>query len=250
MNIGIIAGTGMDWLTPLEGWPGVKTPYGPAHIGAVEIGGRRVAVLRRHGPGLNVPPHLINYRANLWALREAGVRRVLATAAVGSMKKDMEPGTLAVMHDFVDFTRRRVGTMFDETGEAVVHMDFSIPYCPEISSSLEQAAEDQGIAMGRRVVYVCVDGPRYETPAEIRGYANWGDVVGMTGVPEVVLARELGMCYGALAVLTNYAAGVADKCLSHEEVVACMLECHQMVHDVFSLSVTKIPDSPGCNCIG
>lgn len=247
MAIGLIAGTGVDFLSPTEQWPDVTTPYGPAYLAAGMLGGRQVVLLRRHGPALNISPHLISYRANLWALREAGVTRVLATAAVGSLKKEIPPRTLAVLSDFIDFTKRRETTTFDQPGAAVVHMDFSTPYCPEISAAFQQAAAELGIAIERRVTYVCVDGPRYETQAEVRMFAKWGgDVVGMTGVPEVVLAREMGMCYGVLAIVTNYAAGVTDRPLSHQDVLECMAECRQQVQGILERAAALIPEDRSC----
>jgi len=246
VRIGLIIGTGVDFGTS-EQWPEVRTPYGPAYAATIPLGGTEVVLLRRHGPGHNVPPHLINYRANLWALRQAGVERVLATAAVGSMRKEMPPGSMAVVGDFIDFTKSRDATIFDRPGERVVHIDFSTPYCPEVSAALEQAAAELGIRLERRLTYVCVDGPRYETPAEIRMFAQWGgDVVGMTGVPEVVLAREMGMCYGGLAVLANYAAGIGDGPLSHEEVIACVGKRRQDIQNVLERAVTIIPTTRGC----
>lgn len=248
MKIGLIAGTGMEVLAPAHQWSEMVTPYGPAYTATTLLGERQVGLIRRHGPGLNVPPHLINYKANIWALREMGIQRVLATAAVGSIRPDLGPGSLAVIHDFIDFTKRRGTTIFDVPGDAVVHTDFSTPYCPEISSAIEKAAHELGIEMSPRVTYLCVDGPRYETPAEIRMYAKLGgEVVGMTGVPEVILARELGMCYGALAIITNSAAGLdGNRPLSHQDVVECMTNRRQEVIDLLGRAVRLFPDAKTC----
>ena len=246
-RIGLITGSGMDFLEPSEGWAEIKTPYGSAYLGTAGLGQMEVALLRRHGPSVNVPPHLINYHANFWALREAGVQRVFATAAVGSMRRDMQPGSLAVIADFIDFTKRRDTTIFDRPGESPIHVDFSTPYCPEISSAIEEAAAEIGIALAERVTYVCVDGPRYETPAEVKMFAAWGGhVVGMTGVPEVVLAREMGLCYGALAILTNYAAGITDRPLSHEEVLACVAKCGRQIRGILERAVGLVAESRKC----
>jgi 5'-methylthioadenosine phosphorylase len=247
MSIAIIVGTGMDALAKTDKCMEVATPYGAAYLAPGTLAGKEVFFLRRHGPALNVPPHLINYHANFWALREAGVTRILATAAVGALKRDLPPGSLAVIGDFIDFTKRRVATIFDQPGSRVVHTDFSVPYCPEISSAFESAASELGVRLARRVVYVCVDGPRYETPAEVRMFVRWGgDVVGMTGVPEVILAREMGMCYGALAILANYASGISDEPLSHEEVVACVTACGPLVCDILERAVSILPDRRAC----
>lgn len=247
MHVGIIAGTGMASLAETAKWREIETPYGTACLADAVLDGAEAAILLRHGQGLNIPPHLINYRANMWALREAGTERVIATAAVGSMRLELKPGTLAVVSDFIDFTKHQLKTFYDHPCEEMVHPDFSQPYCPGISSAVEQAAVDLGIEMERRVVYVGVDGPRYETPAEVRMFAQWGgDVVGMTGVPEVVLARELGMCYGTMAIITNYAAGVKEGSLSHQEVLACMAESRDRIRSLISRAAVLISAIPIC----
>jgi len=245
--IGLIAGTGTHFLSPKEQWSEVATPYGPAYLAAGVLGGKELVLLRRHGPASNIPPHLINYRANLWALRQAGVKRVLATGAVGSLRKEIKPPSLAVVCDFIDFTRQRETTIPDRQETAVVHTDFSIPYCPETSAALEQAAAESAIALGRRVTYVCVDGPRYETPAEVRMFAKLGgDVIGMTGVPEVILAREMGLCYAALAIVTNYATGILNRPVSHEDVIECVVECRQQVQEVLERTAAIVPETRAC----
>lgn len=246
MSIGLIAGSGIDFLSPAGEWTVEETPYGSASIARIGLGGKEVVLLRRHGPELNVPPHLINYRANLWALQQAGVGRVIATAAVGSMRRELQPGSLAVVCDFIDFTKRRDVTFFDRVGEAVMHVDFSTPYCPDISAVMEKAASECGAAPAR-VTYVCVDGPRYETPAEIKMFVQWGgDVVGMTGVPEVTLAGEMGMCYAALAVVANHAAGIVEGRLSHEEVLACVKAQQVRVKETLERTIAAISESRSC----
>ena len=247
MRIGLITGTGIDFPASAEQSSEIITPYGPAHVATAEVAGQPVAVLRRHGPGLNIPPHLINYKANMLALKEMGVERVIATAAVGSMRKDLTPGSLAVVCDFIDFTKRRETTIYNRPGPEVVHTDFSTPYCPQMSAAMEQAAAELGIPLGRRVTYVCVDGPRYETPAEIRMFLQWGgDVVGMSGVPEVTLARELGMCYGALAVASNLVPGIGDRSLSHKQVIECVSACEEQIRSLLERTIALIPKARVC----
>ena len=247
MKIGLIVGSGMDWLTPLQEWSEASTPYGYTVTTTIPFGGRDLVVVRRHGPQLNVPPHLINYRANLWALREAGVKGLLATAAVGSLRKEIKPGTLALARDFIDFSKRGGVTIFDRPGDRLKHIDISTPYCPLISSAIEQAAVELGIELGPRVVYVCVDGPRYETPAESRMFAVLGgDVVGMTSAPEAVLAREMEMCYASLTIVANYAAGLSQHRVTHEEVLAGVASRRQDVHDILQRAVALIPEAGNC----
>ena len=246
MRLGFIIGTGMSFLAPGEEWTEIATPYG-ASITTTSAAGQPIAVLRRHGAALNVPPHMINYKANMLALKEMGVERVVATAAVGSMRKDLAPGSLAVIQDFIDFTKHRETTIYDGPMPSVVHTDFSTPYCPEVSAAVEQAAKELGIPLGKRVTYVCVDGPRYETPAEIRMFAQWGgDVVGMTGVPEVVLAKELGMCYSSVAVISNFAAGISERPLSHQEVVEQVSKCRGQMRSLLEGTVVLIPETRTC----
>lgn len=247
MSMAIIAGSGMAFLEPSGGWRDVGTPYGMATVASMEIGGREVVLLRRHGPSLNVPPHLINYTANMRALRDMGVTHIIATAAVGSLRFEIPPGTLSVISDFIDFTKRRAVTSFDTVGERVVHVDFSVPYCTTVSEAIEISAHELGVALGRPVVYLCVDGPRYETPSEVRMFAQWGgDVVGMTGVPEVVIARELGMCYGAIAAVTNYASGISERPLSHEDVLKSVGEHEERIGKIIEKAVSLIPETREC----
>lgn len=246
MRIGLVIGTGMDFLAPGEEWTEIASPYG-ASITTANAAGQPVAVLRRHGPAANVPPHLISYKANMLALKEMGVERVLATAAVGSMRADLPPGSLAIVQDFIDFTKHRETTIYDRPMPSAAHTDFSTPYCAEVSAAMEKAAKELDIPLAKRVTYVCVDGPRYETPAESRMFAQWGgDVVGMTGVPEVVIARELGMCYASLAVVTNFAAGISEKPLSHQEVVEQASACRGRIRDLLQQTVALIPENRTC----
>ncbi len=247
MRVGLIVGSGVDFPRLSEDWTEVSTPYGCVAVASAAIDGANVTLIRRHGTGLNIPPHLINHHANIWALRESGVDRIVSTAAVGSMRIDMPPGTLAVVSDFVDWTRARVTTIYDRPLDKVMHTDFSTPYCPEISSALEEAAVELGVNMGHRVTYVCVDGPRYETPAEIRMFSQFGDVVGMTGAPEAIIAREMGICYGSLAILTNYAAGISDHPLSHEEVLSEVARCGEQVTEILKRAIARIFQISTCH---
>lgn len=246
--IAVIAGTGLtESSTGLEYLP-VSTPYGDAFLAERQFGRHRVVLMARHGPGLNIPPHLVNYRANIWALRQSGVRVVISTAAVGSLGIDLTPGTLAVVTDFIDFTKQRPFTFFEQPQNAVVHTDFSTPYCPSVTRALREAAKDTGAEDLPQVTYACMEGPRYETPAEVRALASLGaDVVGMTGFPEVVLAREAGLCYGSLAIIANYAAGISPTPLSHEEVVARVSEQGAIVQDLLARTVGLLERHERCS---
>jgi 5'-methylthioadenosine phosphorylase len=244
LGTGVVLGGG-----PGNAWDEVQTPYGPAWLCEHRIGNTDVVLLRRHGPGLNIPPHLINYKANIHALLTMGVKRIIATAATGSLSPDIAPGSLAVAGDFIDWTRNRITTIYDRPMEAVAHTDFTVPYCPEISSALLKAARNAGADVTQNVTYVCTDGPRYETPAEVRMLGMLGgDVVGMTGVPEVTLAREMGICYGTLCIVSNYAAGISAKPLSHSEVLVCVEEKGPVVRSVLEGALSYIGNEECENC--
>ncbi|MCE5199180.1 MAG: S-methyl-5'-thioinosine phosphorylase [Armatimonadota bacterium] len=221
MNVGLIGGTGVD---EMEGFVSgqretVYTRFGDAEVIIGEIDQSRVVFVPRHGFSHSVPPSKINYRAQIAALKKIGIEQVIGVCAVGSLRKDLLPGTLAILGDFIDLTKGRIDTFFDAPEGPVVHTDFTYPYCPTVSDALYKACRDEGINVFQNTVYIGVEGPRYESPAEIRLYASWGgDVIGMTNLPEAVLAREAGLCYGALGVVTNLACGISPTPLTHEEV--------------------------------
>jgi 5'-methylthioadenosine phosphorylase len=248
-EVAIVGGTGLyepDLLGDAQPTM-ATTPFGVVSLFVGTHAGRRVAFLARHGAGHAVPPHRVNYRANVWALRQLGVRSVLATAACGSLTEAIPPGRLALVDQFLDFTRGRVGTFYDGQDGRVVHADMTEPYCPELRAALEREAERLGLPLVPRATYVCTEGPRFETPAEIRMYAQLGGhLVGMTGVPEVVLAREAGLCYAAVAVSTNYAAGLAGRPLSHAEVQAAMAESLGRVRQLLLATIERL--EPGRVC--
>lgn len=246
--IGIIGGTGIYDTKNAEEIKKevVKTPYGDvSEIKIVDFGGKRVAFLPRHGKSHGVPPHKINYRANIFALKEVGVRRIISTNSVGSMNETLSPGDVVIPRDFLDFTKGRESTFYDDR---VVHMDFSNPYCPEIRNALIKAADP--VAKVHPIgVYACTQGPRFETPSEIKMIkALGGDVVGMTGVPEVVLARELELCYGSLCIVANFAAGMKEDKLTATEVTDIVAKNEEMLGDIVARAVKGIPDVRECSC--
>ncbi len=213
----------------------VGTRYGPVEIRRVRMGEAEVAFLSRHGFDHSVPPHRVNYRANIAALRELGVRNILASAAVGSMSEELPPGSLALVTQFLDFTRGRQSTFFDGEEGKVVHVDVSEPYCPHLRGELQSAAMTTNEKLHADATYVCAEGPRFETPAEIRMFRQLGgDIVGMTNVPEVVLAREAGICYAAVAIVTNWAAGVSKEPVRHRDVSEFMDQQTPRVRRLFA----------------
>ena len=210
--LGIIGGSGLTELASLDGIHRevVRTPYGEPSGPIVHgrMRGREVLFLPRHGHGHTIAPHEVNYRANIWALREQGATRVVAVASVGGIRADLGPGVLALPDQIIDYTYGRRMTFYERSGEPVRHVDFTHPYCETLRVALREAAGRAGEALVEGGVYAATQGPRLETAAEIERLARDGaDMVGMTGMPEAALARELDLCYAAIAVVANHAAG-------------------------------------------
>jgi len=210
--LGIIGGTGLTQLANLEitHRQVARTPYGEPS-GALTFGricGQEVIFLARHGYGHTIPPHEVNYRANLWALKDHGVDRVVSVATVGGIHADLIPGTLVIPDQIIDYTHGRATTYFAGSDKPVTHLDFTFPYCDAMRTALLQAAAGAGISLRDGGVYGAVQGPRLETAAEINRMERDGaDMVGMTGMPEAYLARELALCYAAVGAVVNHAAG-------------------------------------------
>ena len=216
IDLALIGGTGLYAFEGLaiEQRVTPQTPYG-ATSGEIALGtyaGRRVAFLARHGEGHTIAPHRINYRANVHALHALGVRRAVAVNAVGGITPLMKPRVVCVPHQIIDYTHGRLSSFCDVDGAQVRHVDFSDPYTPALSSELIEAAHRAGIEVVPRGVYGATQGPRLETVAEIARMARDGcDLVGMTGMPEAVLARELGIDYACIALVANWAAGCDER---------------------------------------
>lgn len=214
--LAIIGGTGLTQLANLSDSRRVvvRTPYGEPS-GPVTLGricDREVAFLARHGYGHNIYPHEVNYRANLWALREKGVTSIISVASVGSIRPDLSPGDLVIPHQIIDYTWGRASTYSRSREHPVTHMDFTEPYTAELREAIVSSAAAVSIPVHVGAVYAAAQGPRLETAAEIdRLERDGADVVGMTGMPEAVLARELGLPYAAINVVTNFAAGRGDS---------------------------------------
>jgi 5'-methylthioadenosine phosphorylase len=251
MKIGIIGGTGFyeAGLFNEEKDLTTSTPYGPVSLKTGTYQGREVVFLPRHGSRHTVPPHLVNYRANIWALREIGAEKVIATAAVGSLQKDLKPGEIVLVDQFLDFTKSRVQTFFEGNGDGVLHVDVTTPYCPSLREEICQSAGRIQVRLHNGGTYVCTEGPRYETPAEIRMFRSLGgDVIGMTSVPEVVLAREAALCYATIALVTNFAAGISTRPLSHHEVVAAMDKAQGVLRRIIFSVLESVSESRPCSC--
>jgi len=251
VRLAIIGGTGVYDPRILEDIREevITTPYGQAMVRIGTYQGEPVAFMARHGVNHSVPPHLINYRANIYALKMLGVERVIATTAVGSCNRNMKPGDFVVVDQFLDFTKGRVCTFFEGGEAGVVHTDVTEPYCPEIRSVLIDAAREAGISVHPAGTYVCTEGPRFETAAEIRMFGQLGgDVVGMTNVPECVLAREAGLCYATVSMVTNFGAGISPTALTHEEVLEVMAANSENLKKLLFATLKQIPAARGCAC--
>lgn len=215
----------------------LKNEYGTAIVDIVKIDGIEVAFLARHGANHSSPPHLINYRANIKALKDLGVEFVYATCAVGSMNKNYGVGEVVVINDFLEFTKNRISTFFDGDEKGVKHVLMNEPYCPYLNDEFRKHAVKRDLEIKGDAVYVTAEGPRFETAAEIRFYQQiGGDVVGMTNFPESVLAKELGLCYSAIGIITNWCTGLDDGIELHDISGAVNKNKEKMIHtfiDVF-----------------
>jgi len=237
--LAVIGGSGLTQLANLDvsHREVLRTPYGEPS-GAVTFGqicGHPVAFLARHGYGHTIPPHEVNYRANLWALAQRGALTIVSVASVGSIRADLRPGDIVIPHQIIDYTWGRKSTFHEGPDCTLTHIDFTEPYDRALREKLIVAAAAAGIAVSERSVYAATQGPRLETAAEINRFERDGaDVVGMTGMPEAALARELAVPYAAISVVANYAAGRADSSegISFESIQGVLVESMGRVRTV------------------
>jgi 5'-methylthioadenosine phosphorylase len=251
-EIGVIGGSGFYAL--LDGGSSAATattPFGPPSEPPIvgEIAGRRVAFIPRHGRDHRFPPHRVNYRANLWALRALGVRQVIAPCAVGSLRPDLGPGSLVLPDQVIDRTWGREHTVYSEPG-TVVHVAFADPYCPRGRKAVAAAAESTGWPATPEATLMVINGPRFSSRAESRWHAAAGaDIVGMTGMPEAALARELAMCLTSLAVVTDLDAGAeGDDGVTHEEVLRVFAASVERLKRVIAVVLPELPTDDACPC--
>jgi 5'-methylthioadenosine phosphorylase len=252
-EIGVFGGSGFyEWFADAQTVT-VETPYGPpsAPISLAEVGGRRVAFLPRHGPRHTIPAPFVNFRANVWAMRELGVRRVIGPSAVGSLQPDLHPGDLVICDQFIDRTTGRADTYY--RGPEVVHVSAADPYCPELRALAGRIAGEQALRFRPSGTVVVVQGPRFSTRAESRWYGRSGwDIVGMTQYPEVILARELEMCYLNLSLVTDYDAGLEGapevSAVQAHDVMRVLAANIARVRDLLATLIPMIPVTPSCNC--
>jgi len=222
----------------------VVTPYGEVNVHLCTIGDRNVALLPRHaGKNSHLPPHMINYRANIYAIHELGISRVISTNSVGTMKNH-PVGSFFLPGDFLDLTRTRPSTFYNDHA---VHVDVTEPYCPEIRNLMTDYLERNNIGYSEGV-YVCTEGPRFETRAEINMMRHFGDVVGMTGLPEVVLAKEMNMCYASICTVTNNACGLGNEKMTVSEVLDTLELIKERLQDILASVICALPETPACDC--
>lgn len=252
-EIGVFGGSGFYRFLSSPELVTVQTPYGApsAPVALGELEGRRVAFLPRHGVAHEYPAHRVNYRANLWAMRRLGVRRVLGPCSVGSLQPRLKPGEFVICDQLVDRTRGRGDTYFD--GPVLNCISFADPYCPELRSVLAGAAEGEGIVAHPRGTVVVIQGPRFSTRAESKWFSAMGwDVVNMTQYPECVLARELGICYSGLALVTDYDVGLAGvegvEPVSMDMVLRVLAGNVEKVQRLLARAIPAVPAEPSCSC--
>ncbi|MCK4743764.1 MAG: S-methyl-5'-thioinosine phosphorylase [Sulfuriflexus sp.] len=239
-NIAIIGGTGLTSIKSLEitRREMVSTPYGEPS-GPLTHGmlcGHNVVFLARHGYGHTIPPHDVNYRANIWALKSIGVENILAVAAVGGIREDLVPGKLVIPDQIIDYTWSRGNTFFDRGEGPVKHIDFTWPYCESMRQLAIDAAKQAGLDVSEGGTYAATQGPRLETAAEVTRLEKDGaDMVGMTGMPEAALARELELCYASCAVVANRAAGRGDGEITIAEIEENLVSGMQQVEKLLEV---------------
>jgi 5'-methylthioadenosine phosphorylase len=250
VEIGIIGGSGITKSELIEDVTEVKvsTPYGrPSDL--IMIGyydDRKVAFLSRHGRRHQIPPHKIPYRANIWALKELGVKRIITASAVGSLQENLKPSEFILIDQFIDRTKDRGDTFYE--GSQVYHVSTADPFCPDLRNLFIKSANELAIPIHKKGIYICIQGPRFSTRAESRLFRSWGvDVIGMTLFPEVALAREASMCYASIAMITDYDVW-AEKPVNAEEVIKTMSQNVVNFRRLVLNTIPKIPKEQNCFC--
>lgn len=267
VKIAIIGGSGLYTILEKPRHEVLETPFGftpQIEIGTIE--GVEVAFLPRHATpgkketGHHVPPHLVNFRANIYGLRMLGVERIISSNSCGAINLEMSPGSFVVLDQFIDMTKGREGTFYDGKTpikvwqeeppvKKVVHIDVTQPFCTELRGALTDSCRQTGVFHFSKGTYICTGGPRFETPAEIEAFRGLGaDVVGMTLIPEGVLARELSMCYASLGLVTNWGAGISKTKITLREVLEISKKNIEKVREVFRRTVKAVPEMRECDC--
>lgn len=249
ISIGIIGGTGIYDEKDIKEIKKIKvsTPYGsPSDL--ITIGKfyeKAIAFIPRHGSEHTIPPHKINFRANIMALKSLGVERLILLSAVGSLKEDFKPGDIVIADQFIDFTKQRIQTFYD--GNRVCHISMADPFCPELRQIAVDVTKKLKFSFHENGTYCCVEGPRFSTRAESRFFRNFADVIGMTLCPEVALAREKEMCVLNISTVTDYDVW-AEKPVSTDDVVRIMKENNEKIREILKNLIKEIPEKRHCKC--
>ena len=249
-DIGIIGGTGVYDQESFENIKENKifTPFGETSdlILVGTYNDVKVAFIPRHGKNHTIPPHRVNYRANIWALKQLGVKRIIASAAVGSLREDYGPGAFVIPDQFIDRTKKRLDTFYD--GGQVCHISSADPFCEQLRSLLIKSAEKLGLDIKKSGTYVCIEGPRFSTRAESRLFQMWkADIVGMTLYPECILAREAELCYVSISIVTDYDVW-AENPVSTKEVIEKAKESNKQLKKLILETIPQIPKTRECEC--
>jgi len=247
MKIGILCGHEINYLFDKNSNESISvdTRYGSVHLQAGKSGNHQIFFINRHGKQNNLPPHRINYQANIQALTSAHVDCVISIGTVGSMNKKIRPGDFVVPHDFFDATRLRSVSFFDDQR---VHVDMTDPFCPTLRNQLIETCENnEEVTVHKNGVYVTTEGPRLETASEIRFYSSLGEIIGMTLVPEVILAREKGLCYASFCIVCNMAAGF-QKHLPVDDIKKVYCEKESHLAEIIKRVVTQVTFEHSCEC--
>lgn len=250
-EIAIIGGTGvydphmLSQIRLLE----IETPFGAVECKIGDYAGKTVVFIARHGSLHSIAPHKINYRANIWALKKLGIQTIISTTAVGSLNDRFKPGDFVFPDQILDYSKNREHTFFPGGDRGVVHVDFTHPFCRDLIRFATDIARELPHAFHTGGCYVCTEGPRFETTAEIKAYRLLGgDLVGMTGMPEAVLAREAEMCYMTISMVTNFAAGISPVLLTHREVYEVMRHNGENIRQLLSHIIEKLQPGKRCEC--
>jgi len=245
MKIGILCGHHMPDLMKKPEKIKVETPYGDVVVYASNLGAHDLFFIHRHGEESNLPPHRVNHRGNIQAFASSHVSCIFSVGTVGSMKKTIRPGDVVIPHDFIDVTKSRSQTFFDEKR---VHVDMTEPFCSTLREALLQSCDKiSDVTFHENGVYLATEGPRLETTAEIKLYSMAADIVGMTLVPEVVLAREKGICFASLCLVCNMAAGLQNK-LTADEIASVYKNKEPVISKVLQLTIESLDQKRSCHC--
>lgn len=224
----------------------VKTPFGPpsSPVSIVDFDGNQVAFLSRHGESHQFPPHKVPQKANIWALKKLGIERIIGVSTVGSLRKNFKPGTIAISDQFIDFTKKRDYTFYDKE---TAHISLADPFCPELRRLFYNEAKRLNIPAHQRGTYWCIEGPRFSTRAESKFFRKFADVIGMTLIPEVILARELEICYLSLAMITDYDVWQPHP-VQFKKLVKTMKDNIEKIKKLLISAVPKIKEERKCSC--